>query len=292
MTEAAPKKKFPLKKKEPIVTVAASGDEPSKEKKSVRLPFKRHDYDAARAMYVEQSGMDVTLKDVAEALNINYTLLRRKSADEHWTAQRAEFQSKAAISMAKNRVRRLVKDGEAFDDRTLQAARVGQDLIAGRLAQLMQLFQAQQPGYSSAVQRLKAGLPVSKEELYGSFYPKDLTELARSLELFQKAGKLAIGIDITNFDRKELVDQAESAANPDGDVSIVEELRRPDMDRMAALIETMERMGVGLLGTDDMKEAEDDSSDVSAVPGGEPLTQNSVTSDIANATKSTDQPAA
>jgi hypothetical protein len=230
----ASKKVLRLKKAAPQTAVPQT-------KAIAGLPQKRHDWEKVRTLFVER--MDpVTLREVAEAMGINYTVLRNRAAQERWTAQRAEFQMKAALVAAKTRIRTLVKEGQGFDDQSLQTAKVGQTLVAGRLAQMSHVFVAQQGAYNSAVQRLRAGQPVEKSELYSPISYKELVELAKSLELFQKVGKLAIGIDVTTITPQQLQEQLDD--EQDDDVSIADELSKPDADRLAAFMDAMDRSGI------------------------------------------------
>jgi hypothetical protein len=203
-----------------------------------RLPIKRHPWEKILAHFVE-SPEELTLKELGEAYGIPYQSMRERSSDHKWTLQRAQYQANLAQKRSNERVKRAVKDATDFDDQSLRAAQIGQSLVAGRMAQIAELFAASQAQHQSAVAELKQGNPVTRADTYSVINYRELGELAKALSLFQDVGRKALGTDINRFEIDGAVQHT-----ADVQVSIVQEMASDDIDRQAALLDAMQRAGL------------------------------------------------
>lgn len=204
-----------------------------------KLPMRRaskYPWDRIKEMYIE-SLEPVNLKELSEMFDTPYQAVRERSSEERWPYERAEFQSQANAKKARDKIKLLAREAEAFDEGSLKPAKLGQQLIAGRLSQIAQIFAASQQAHNAAVARLQAGQPVTREDLYSPINYKELGELAAALLRFQEVGRKALGTDVQNVN---LTASTEGELN----VSVNLELQRDDPDRQAALLEVLERTGL------------------------------------------------
>lgn len=202
------------------------------------MAIKRHPWEKVRDHYVEHPE-EITLKELSEAYDIPYQSVRDRSSEEKWKFQRAAYQSEVHAKQTANRMKRMVEQANNFDDQSLRAAQIGQGLVAGRMAQIAELFAAGNHHHKVAAEKLKQGLPVERSELYSFINYKELGELAAALQRFQEVGRKALGTDIQRFDV-----QGEVQHNIEAHISIVQEMARDDVDRQAQLLEAMHRAGL------------------------------------------------
>jgi len=202
------------------------------------LPTKRHDWETVRAHFIEHTEQ-ISFRDLANAYNIPYQSVKDRAAAERWTYLRAEHQSTVVAKAQKDRIKRLLDESENFDEASLKAAKLGQGLIAGRMAQMAAIFAAQQNTFNNAVQRLKGGQPVAREELYSPIYSKEIIDLANALERFQNVGRRALGTDVQKFEH-----EVSGTVEHEHELSISDEVGRFDADRMASFLAAAMRAGV------------------------------------------------
>lgn len=216
----------------------------TKRKRATKAPVVRravatkHNWEMIRAYYVESEAVpSPTLKDISDIHNVNYDTLRDRAAKERWTTLRATFQFELAQQRQQERISTLAKEAIAFDDTSLRAAKLGQTLIAGRLGQIGALFSAGNHLHQRTLQKIQQGEPVTLEELRSAINYKELDALSRSLVTFQDVGRKALGTDV---DKLEI-------SGPEGvpmEVNITHELQKPDQDRIASILDVIQRAGI------------------------------------------------
>lgn len=221
------------------------------------LPIKRHDWETVKAHFIEQTE-PVSLRELSEAYGIAYQSVKERSAKERWSYLRAEHQSTVARKAQEDRIKRLLDESEKYDDASLSAAKIGQNLVAGRMAQIASVFAASQSQFNNAVQRLKNGQPVDRTELYSAIRSSELLELANALERFQNVGRKALGTDVQTFNHN-----VSGEVDHHHELSISEEIGKFDADRMAGFMEAAMRAGLnmGQLGEDILEGEEVDEAD-------------------------------
>lgn len=230
------------------------------------------DWEPARNHFIETAGT-LTLKEISETYGINYDTLRERAAKERWTYQRAEYQITRQKAEKEKRLVKLAGEAVKFDDNSLQAAKIGQTLIAGRLAQIAQLFQAGGQTFEAALSKMRSGKPVELHELRSTINYKELLSLGQALTLFQDAGRKALGTDV---DRLEITGADGGAVEV---VSINAELNKPDLDRMGKILEVMQRAGIAKLDTEQIaitvggEDGDDEVVDAEIVEDEEELTE-------------------
>jgi hypothetical protein len=231
--------------------------------KRKRPGAQKYPWEQVREHYISAESV-ITLKDLAEVYTIPYQTVRERAADERWTYLRSEHQVKNAIAVREARTVHLAKESVSFDDTSLRAAKLGQTLIAGRLGQIAALFQASGKNFDATLAKLRAGQPVDLGDLRSVINYKELGELAAALDRFQAVGRKAMGTDVEKIE----------LSGPGGDaiqVSVHDEMQKPDLDRMAAAMEAMHRsglsdifskqLGIDMTETAEVVEATDENGD-------------------------------
>jgi len=238
-------------------------------KKTAQAPTRtrtvvKHDWEKAKTVFVEQTE-EISLKELSELTGIPYGQVRDRSSKEHWQYLRAEHQTTVQRAVTKGRVKKLLEQATAFDDQSLSAAKLGINLIQGRMMQIGQVFAASKKTFDDTVRRLQLGQPVSREELRSAVYSKEIIDLAAALERFQNVGRKALGIpDVQKFETEVHGSLDHNLIDGEPDLSVGQELRRFDGDRLAAVFDVASRLGLRLndiLGTSDVIDAEEVDED-------------------------------
>lgn len=204
----------------------------------------RYDWDAIRRDFIE--GVPVTgtknerrwptLRELSDTYTCPYERVRKRSAAERWTENKASHQIVAEEERAKVRARQIAGNALDFDEKTYNAAKLGIGLVLTRLAEIGQEVQAKKPARDDAMKRLAAGQHVTRDELYSAIHTSHLSELANAAERFQNLGQKALGTDVQRVD----ITGAETTVNI---VNVQTELARDDAERTAGVIEAMADAG-------------------------------------------------
>lgn len=200
------------------------------------LATRKHDYDAMRDDFINS---DKTLVQLADEWNCPYHMVRKRAAKEQWTLQRLN-KVKTKVKEKRNlHLARMADEGIAFDTQTAQTAKLGMTLVAGRLAEIAAMFNANAPNHALVIENLKRGIPVPWQELRSVINYKELRELSQAGLAFQQMGRAAFGTDIM-----QLEIEAPDGVTVETVVNIGSELTRDDTSRLAAMIEALERAGL------------------------------------------------
>jgi hypothetical protein len=202
----------------------------------------------------------MNLKEIAEHYGAPYETVRAHSAAERWSEKRSDFQARLAIDRQKARIKKLSDEALRFDETSLNAAKLGQGLIAQRLSEIVKELPGATDRRNEAVARLNAGLPVEKWELYPTVNYRELDGLSKSLAMFQQVGQRALGTDVQ---KHEITGADGGPIGITGDfdvtVNIKDELLRDDSARTAAVVKALQAANLidpRLLGMDDIEDAE------------------------------------
>jgi hypothetical protein len=243
-----------------------SGNAPSTQKKKARktrttkAPSKtpatrkggraaKYDYERLRMMFVEGFPKDPdepegdrdwpNLRELSERTNVPYERIRERSARERWIELRQVHQTEIAKSRRKKRVEKLANAAVEFDDKNLDLSKMGIRIVGTRMAEIVREINARAERRKIAEQRLAAGLPVEKFDLYSAIRSSELTDLAKAADIFQNIGMRALGTDVERHAIDITGDVTVEHA-----VSISAELERDDPDRLAAFMAAAHRAGI------------------------------------------------
>lgn len=238
---------------------AKSGNRATKSGTAKRASRSKYPWERIKDHYITAENI-ITLRDLAEVYNCPYETMRSKAADERWTYLRTEHVTKAALAKQAKRRNTLATEAVGFDDVSLRAAKLGQSLVVGRLAQVAELFQAQGVNWRNVIEKVKQGIPLEPHETRSSINYKELVELANALDRYQSVGRRALGTDVENLNITGGLNVHDTLQV---EVSIGDELNKPDLDRTSAVIEAMRRSGLEKLITGQLAlpEGEGDDSD-------------------------------
>lgn len=100
----------------------------------------KHPWSDIRRLYVEGEEGEATgslffptLHQVAERFGVGRTVVRRKAADGHWAADRADYQARLEAARREQTAYDRVKEIVDTDDRALSTARLGAHLVLQRV---------------------------------------------------------------------------------------------------------------------------------------------------------------
>lgn len=232
-----------------MATKAVSKRTPTKTPTRKRKPRSdsKHDYALAQQWYVEGKPDDeeepdgnrswLTMRVIAEELDIPYQRIKERAASERWTELKATYQRQAAIDRQRRRMEQMGKNSIEFDDQSFNIAKMGQFTIGARLAEITKMIQATKDRRDDVTARLRAGEHVAKEEMWFIVRSSELIELARAAETFQTIGRKALGTDIERI-------SIEANVEVEHAMSVAAELERDDPDRLAAFMSALERAGL------------------------------------------------
>lgn len=220
-----------------------------------RGPAPKYDWDSAREMFAT-SQPQLTLKQVAMRMGIPYTQLRNRASKERWTAVRAREQVEVLKEKRTTFQHKMANEAISFDETSIDIAKLGQGVIAQRLVEISKLLAASGNVNDAVVNKLRQGIPLDRADLYSIVNYKELVSLAQAAQMFQQIGRTALGTEVVDG---LFLKEAESTADLEKVVSIGAELGRDDPDRLAAMLEAMERAGLTVLNLEDADYEDTDS---------------------------------
>ena len=169
---------------------------------------KRHDWEPVKSEYIEgytdSDGNHVwpTLQQLSERHGISESTMRKRASQEDWANERNIFRQRVEHKRQEKRAEHLAGKASEFDATIFRASETATKHIQAHLAQTSERFR-QSGG--------RDPMPLAQ-----------LEQLAKSLERYQKIGRLALGeaTDITEGDEdgtdqiiiKELVGDPDVAA--------------------------------------------------------------------------------
>lgn len=230
---------------------------------------RRYDWTAIRHRYVSSDAL-LTAKELAREFGANIGTLRVKMSKERWPYLRVAEQQKIHKKRMAARQKKLVEQGVEFDDLSANTAKMGLALVTGRLAQISAEFGATQATHKANLERLQRGEPVDHRDLWSVINYKELDVLARAALSFQDMGRKALGTDVARVD---ISGDLEHHVDVDvsGEISIREELSKDDPERLAQMLEVMERSGLvsfnALADDSNVIEGESELVEATTIPG-------------------------
>ena len=249
-TKSANSPRAPRPEKPPIV----------KQQGAVRrrtVKNRKYDWDAIRDYYIhgieDEDGnySFPTLKDTAINFEMHETRVRDRAAAERWTDQRAVFQRRVQVERQKERAKHLVGEAVQLDSTALGTAKLGVQLVYGRLGEIGRDFTKHQTKRAELETLAASGAPVDPRQLLSPVYYREMNELASAAERFYDIGRKALGEDISRIE----------VSGPDGvpiehNVQVSLELARDDPERLAKLMHAAAVTGLfselGIDGTEDV----------------------------------------
>lgn len=212
---------------------------------------KRIDWDAVRASYVEgfpvlnDKGNEeerkwATLQEVADRFGIRAESVRRKSGPERWVEQRAAYQARVADTRRRRRAQTLAKEAVEFDGRALSAAKLGMTMVQARLGEIARDTQTQAARRADAERRLAAGLVIDPTDFESVIDARELNVLGQAASQFQSLARTALGEDIQRVEHSG-VDGGAIEIDAEVTQSIRQSLSQDDPERLAQLLDAMER---------------------------------------------------
>ena len=184
----------------------------------------------------------LTLKDLAEKLNVPVQRLRERSADERWMEQREQYQLRLAKSRQTRRVLELTGESVEFDSTSLKLAKLGMTVVTARMSEIAREIQERQKEREEAIRLANKGFPIDPEHMRTVIDAKEISTLAAAATAWQILGQKSLGTDIQ---RLEVQQQIDIDIDVDVEVTTVsEELSRDDPERMAAFLHAAQRAGL------------------------------------------------
>lgn len=214
---------------------------------SIALPdswrkTKQHDWPAARELFMT-SQPAINLRQLSLRTGIPYDQIRTRSSKERWMAMRAQEQTAVLKARRQEFLQTMAGQAITFDETSIDVAKLGQGIIAGRLIEITKLLDAAGAKTDLVIAKLKAGIPLEKSDLYSMVNYKELASLAQAALMFQEIGRKAFGQEIIDG---SLLKEGESEGLEEV-VSIGGELSKDDPKRLAAFLEALERTGMTML---------------------------------------------
>lgn len=235
---------------------------PSGVRKGKRGYASKYDWDACMTEFMT-SQPALNLKQVALRHGIPYGLVRNRAAKERWSVLRQQEQIALLKDNRQDFQLRMAKEAISFDETSIDVAKLGQGIIAGRLMEIARMVAAAGDTTNVVIEKLRAGLPLERKDLYSIVNYKELVSLAQAAAMFQEIGRKALGSDVVDG----TILQGEAVtADLEKVVSIGGELSKDDPNRLAAFLEALERAGITSLEADG-EAAEEDTEDVQVIEG-------------------------
>ena len=182
------------------------------------------------------------LKELAERESVPYDIVRARAADERWYDMRQDYQLRLSKARQSKRIAELSKQSIEFDEKSLQAAKLGQGLVLTRLAEIGREVQAAQIRRQEAEKLQASGFEVDPREFGTAIDAKELSILGQAAASWQIIGQKSLGTDIT---RMEIQHDIQASIDVDmTTTSIAAELGRDDPDRLAAFLQAAKRSGL------------------------------------------------
>ena len=217
-------------------------------------PPEKRNWDVIRRHYVEgfrdreHAGAVIwpSLTDTAAHFKVPLATLRERSAGEGWVQQRADYQALVEDRRRRTKAQQLATQSTQLENRALESAQLGLQLIFARLGEIAQEVQANRAN-SVGEGRARSGIKADEQQ-----------KLAAAADLWHKIGLRAIGDPETH--RVELT-------GPGGrPIEIAQELRRDDPDRLTGVLAVLQRAGLGDIFQSVPGEVVEDGGDDGAAP--------------------------
>ena len=213
-----------------------------------RMTVNKYDWELARETFISAE-QAITLKKLSEDMGIPYAYLRSRSSEERWQYLRAEEQKRIFKKKRQDHLTKMADDSIKFDEASIASAKLGQMLVAARLAEIAKLHEAMGPAMVATIALVKKGVPVPKEALYSAIRFTELRELAVAAKLYQDMGRAAFGTDIQNI---ALTGGTEDSV--EHVISVSAELGKDDPLRLAAMLEAFARTGLATINLADVED--------------------------------------
>lgn len=214
----------------------------------------KYDWAAAKELFVDgipgekesETPSYLNLRELAEQLDIPYQAVRERASRERWRELRSKGQVEFAKRVRTARAQKMAQEALQFDDKSLSVAKMGINLVQLRLGEIAQHVQSGADNRRRNLERLARGEIVDWKDLYSAVNYKELQGLAIAASTFEQMGQRAMGTDSINVKMSGGVD-----VTVDHQISVTEEMGRPDAERIAILLSVLNRTNIapeGLLG--------------------------------------------
>jgi hypothetical protein len=232
------------------------GAGPQEEENHTSQIYTREELETLFIEGVAKENGDITypnLRQLADYTGSKYETIRAYSSRHRWPEKKQAHQLQLARERQKRQAAMRAKEATDFDQAALDAAKLGIAMLSNRLAEIARDSADWEDRKEDLKARIEAGLQVDKKELYPPVYHKEMLDIASALSTFQQVGMRALGTDVNRVE----------VSGPDGGpvestVSVVQEMRRDDVDRLSSLVEAIMESGLmskeevlQLEGTDD-----------------------------------------
>jgi hypothetical protein len=189
----------------------------------------------------------VNLKQLSLRMNVPYSLLRTRAAKERWNALRNREQLEILKEKRQTFQTEMAREAITFDQTSIDVAKLGQSIIAGRLMEIAKLVAASGEVSNAVVEKLRNGEPLTRGDLYSLVNYKELVSLAQAAQMFQQIGRTALGTDVVDG---SILRGEEISADLEKIVSIGGELTKDDPARLASFLVALEEAGLTQLDLD------------------------------------------
>jgi len=228
-----------------------------------RGPKSKYPWEAARIEYLTAAPA-ISLKQVGLRHNIPYDLVRRKAGQERWTALRNKEQLEILRDKRQSFQTAMAGEAISFDQTSIDVAKLGQGIIAGRLIEISKLLAASGDTSQAVIQKLQTGQSLSRTDLYSIVNYKELLALSQAAKMFQEIGRTALGTEVVDG---SILNGEELSTDLEKVVSIGGELTKDDPQRLASFLMALEDAGLTALQLGDDDDAEDDTDAVRVIEG-------------------------
>jgi hypothetical protein len=204
----------------------------------------KYNYELARQYFVEGMPVDdaepdgdrdwPNLRVLSDRTKIPYERIRQHAASERWTMQKHNHQAQVAQDRQQKRMAQMGKESIEFDTRSLDISKMGLQLIGVRMGEIAQMVKVHKDAREDALQRLQAGEPVARQELWSQIRADEMERLAKAAAVLQDIGRKALGTDVTQV-------QVQGDVSVQHAINVAAELERDDPDRLAAFMAAAER---------------------------------------------------
>lgn len=233
-------------------------EEPKKEIK--KHPNSKYDWEAIKNGFVfgiPQDGHELpwypSLKELAEYFKAPYGKIRNRSSKERWPTQKKRAQTDSAKKAYDDRIKKSGESLIEFDNNSYNFARLGMTMATARMGEIAQELKASGDRRTLAQEKLSQGLPVEPHEMWSAIDAKELQTLAQAADVFQQIGRKALNADVI---RHEISGPNGEAVAVEHSFDVVEELMRPDANRLNQLVSSLEEAGIMNILGEQIEDAE------------------------------------
>ena len=235
-------------------------EEPKKELAKKKHPNTKYDWEAIKNGFVHgipQDGHDLpwfpTLKELAEYFQAPYGKVRNRSSKERWPTQKKRAQTDAAKKAYEDRLKKSGESLVEFDNNSYNFAKLGMAMATARMGEIAQELKASGDRRTLAQEKLSQGLPVEPHEMWSAIDAKELQTLAQAADVFQQIGRKALNADVI---RHEISGPNGEAVSIEHSFDVVEELMRPDANRLNQLVSSLQEAGLTNILGEQIEDAE------------------------------------